>query len=57
MRVMVEKYLYSDTDAQALCDFLEPMLVVDMRDRSNARDMVDHYWLQVTEEEEAIAEW
>ncbi len=36
-RVMMEKYLYTDRDATLLCDFLEPMLVVDMKQRSHAR--------------------
>ncbi len=54
---MTEKYLYSEAYAQALCDFLEPMLAVDMRKRCHARDMVDHYWLQITEDEEDVEEW
>ncbi|RXW22965.1 hypothetical protein EST38_g2890 [Candolleomyces aberdarensis] len=55
-RVMVEKYLYSEEGAGVLCDFLEPMLAVDFRDRVNARDMVDHPWLDVSDEEEPF-EW
>ena len=44
-RVMTEKYGYSESDAMALSDFLLPMLVVDMRERAHARDMLDHPWL------------
>ncbi|KAI0757348.1 kinase-like protein [Daedaleopsis nitida] len=46
-RVMVEKYLWSEADSQALCDFLEPMLAIDHRERKHARDLVDHKWLEV----------
>ncbi|KIJ21545.1 hypothetical protein PAXINDRAFT_152013 [Paxillus involutus ATCC 200175] len=57
-RVMVEKYLFSDSDARALCDFLELMLAVDQRERKEARDMVDHAWLHVRDEEWAgVEEW
>ncbi|KAJ2927180.1 hypothetical protein H1R20_g9931, partial [Candolleomyces eurysporus] len=55
-RVMVEKYLYSEEDAGVLCAFLEPMLAVDFRDRVYARDMVDHPWLAISDEEEPF-EW
>jgi serine/threonine-protein kinase SRPK3 len=43
---MKEKYLYSERDAAALCDFLEPMLQPDMRQRADVRDLVDHPWLE-----------
>ncbi|KAK0456368.1 kinase-like domain-containing protein [Armillaria borealis] len=56
-RVMMEKYLYTDRDATLLCDFLEPMLVVDMKQRSNARDMIDHRWLDVVEGDEVAGSW
>ncbi|KAG7439095.1 kinase-like protein [Guyanagaster necrorhizus] len=56
-RVMVEKYLYTDRDATILCDFLEPMLVVDMKQRSHARDMIDHQWLDVVEGDEVVGSW
>ncbi|KAI0080057.1 kinase-like protein [Panus rudis PR-1116 ss-1] len=46
-RVMIEKYLWSESDAQAFCEFLEPMLVIDHRKRAQARDLVDHPWLDV----------
>ncbi|CAL1696201.1 unnamed protein product [Somion occarium] len=46
-RVMMEKYLWSEPDAAALCEFLEPMLVVDHRKRKQAHDMVGHPWLEV----------
>ncbi|KAG7450208.1 kinase-like protein [Guyanagaster necrorhizus] len=56
-RVMVEKYLYTDQDATILCDFLEPMLVIDMKQRSHARDMIDHRWLDVVEGDEVAGSW
>ncbi|KAL4247273.1 Serine/Arginine-Rich Protein Kinase [Abortiporus biennis] len=45
-RVMVEKYLWDPEDALAFCDFLEPMLTIDHRKRSQARDMIAHPWLK-----------
>ncbi|KAK0465261.1 kinase-like domain-containing protein [Desarmillaria tabescens] len=56
-RVMMEKYLYTDRDATILCDFLEPMLVIDMKQRSHARDMIDHRWLDVVEGDEVAGSW
>ena len=53
---MIEKYLYSEEDSAALCAFLEPMLAVDFRDRVNARDVTEHPWLDVSNEEESF-EW
>lgn len=53
---MTEKYLYNDEDADSLCSFMNPMLTPDMRDRVNARDMVDHPWLSISNEEE-ITDW
>lgn len=44
---MMEKYLWSEPDAAALCAFLEPMLVVDHRKRKQARELVNHPWLEV----------
>jgi len=55
-RVMMEKYLYKEKDAVALCDFLEPMLAVDQRDRKEARDMVGHPWMDV-DVDECIEDW
>jgi serine/threonine-protein kinase SRPK3 len=55
-KVMMEKYLYSENDAVALCDFLEPMLAVDHRDRKEAREMVGHPWMEV-DEDEWVGEW
>lgn len=55
-RVMTEKYLYSEEDSAALCAFLEPMLSVDFRNRVNARDVAEHPWLDVSNEEESF-EW
>lgn len=53
---MIEKYLYSEEDSDALCAFLSPMLAADFRERVNARDVIDHPWLDVSNEEEAL-EW
>lgn len=51
-RVMMEKYLFTERDSQALCDFLEPMLRIDFRARARASDMVDHPWLDSADEVE-----
>ncbi|KAH7929395.1 kinase-like protein [Leucogyrophana mollusca] len=57
-RVMTEKYLFSAADATALCTFLEPMLAIDQRARKEARDMIDHPWLDVKDEEwVGLEEW
>ncbi|PIL30940.1 hypothetical protein GSI_07109 [Ganoderma sinense ZZ0214-1] len=56
-RVMVEKYLWSEEDATALCSFLEPMLVIDHRERKHAHDMVDHPWLEVDPLSEDLWGW
>ncbi|KAF8140045.1 kinase-like protein [Boletus edulis] len=57
-RVMVEKYLFSSAVAAGLCAFLEPMLAVDQRERKEARDMVDHKWLHIKDEEWlSVGEW
>ncbi|KAG2146510.1 kinase-like protein [Suillus bovinus] len=50
-RVMTEKYLFSISEANDLCSFLEPMLAVDQRERKEVRDMVGHFWLDVKDEE------
>ncbi|KIY51324.1 kinase-like protein [Fistulina hepatica ATCC 64428] len=55
--VMMQKYLYTEQHAKALCEFLEPMLVVDFKHRRNARDMVDHPWLEVTPEDDVVGDW
>ena len=56
-RVMVEKYLWSERDAEALCEFLLPMLTIDHRRRAQARDMVDHPWLEVDPLSEDLWGW
>jgi hypothetical protein len=56
-RVMAEKYLYSEEDADNLCSFLEPMLAADMRKRKHAREMVGHPWLEVVEADGEVGEW
>ncbi|TFK30402.1 kinase-like protein [Coprinopsis marcescibilis] len=55
-RVMTEKYLYTDEDSKSLCSFLLPMLTTDMRQRAHARDLVNHEWLNISDEEE-VPEW
>jgi len=56
-RVMIEKYLWSEADAAAVCEFLEPMLVVDQRERAHAREMVDHPWLEVDLASQDLSSW
>lgn len=57
-RVMIEKYHFTERDSVALCKFLLPMLAVDRRKRVNARDVVDHGWLNPTlEDDMADGEW
>ncbi|TRM65977.1 kinase-like domain-containing protein [Schizophyllum amplum] len=55
--VMMQKYLYSEADADALCDFLLPMLTPDFHRRTRAVDMIDHPWLNVTPADEVVGEW
>ena len=54
---MVEKYLWSETDADALCKFLEPLLAVDQKARAQARKMVNHPWLEVDPLSEELWGW
>ena len=54
---MIEKYLFSDSDASLLCEFLEPLLATDMKDRAYARDLRDHKWLEITLEDGIVTEW
>ncbi|KAI0724203.1 Pkinase-domain-containing protein [Cerioporus squamosus] len=56
-RVMVEKYLWSERDSEALCEFLLPMLTIDHRERKHARDMVNHPWLEVDPLSEDLWGW
>ena len=56
-RVMIEKYLFSEPDAVLLCEFLEPLLAVDMKERAHARDLRDHRWLEITLEDGIVTEW
>jgi hypothetical protein len=56
-RVMVEKYLFSESDATLLCEFLEPLLATDMKDRVYARDVKDHKWLEIATEDGIVTEW
>ncbi|TFK57525.1 kinase-like protein [Heliocybe sulcata] len=46
--VMMEKYTFSEEDAQALCGFLLPMLAIDHRERASAHKMSNHPWLDVS---------
>lgn len=54
---MIEKYLFSEPDAVLLCEFLEPLLAVDMKERAHARDLRDHRWLEITLEDGIVTEW
>ena len=56
-RVMIEKYLFSESDATLLCEFLEPLLATDMKDRAYARDLKDHKWLEISSEDAIVTEW
>lgn len=53
----MEKYLYTDADATMLCDFLGPMLAPDMKDRKDAKDMLDHPWMQACADDEPVDQW
>ena len=46
-RVMAEKYMWNVEASKAFCAFLQPMLELDWRKRAQARDLVDHPWLNV----------
>lgn len=50
-RVMAEKYMWTVEASKAFCEFLVPMLEQDWRKRAQARDLVDHPWLNVDDEE------
>ena len=54
---MIEKYLYTEEESATLCEFLEPMLTVDMRQRAQARDVKNHKWLEPCESDGPVAEW
>lgn len=56
-RVMMEKYQWTAEEAAALCAFLEPMLEVDYRKRAQARDLLDHPWLEVDLADEDFVGW
>ncbi|KAK7468660.1 hypothetical protein VKT23_003164 [Stygiomarasmius scandens] len=56
-RVMVEKYMYSEADSEAFCDFILPMLTIEMKKRAAARDMIEHKWLSITEADDCDEEW
>ena len=51
-RVMVEKYLFTQTDSEALCEFLLPMLNIDYTQRVSAGEMAKHEWLEKPDEVE-----
>jgi len=54
---MVEKYMYSEADSESFCDFLLPMLTIEMKKRAAARDMIEHKWLSITEADHCDEEW
>ncbi|KAF9455511.1 kinase-like domain-containing protein [Collybia nuda] len=56
-RVMMEKYLFAEADADNLCEFLLPMLEIDMKKRVHARDMLNHRWLALSPADEVVGEW
>lgn len=46
--VLIEKYKFSETDANEISDFLLPMLELDPRKRADAGGLVNHPWLKDT---------
>ncbi|KAJ7770845.1 CMGC/SRPK protein kinase [Mycena maculata] len=56
-RVMQEKYLWNESDTAVLCSFLESMLAIDPRKRKDAKDMLDHPWLEVSAADNVVGEW
>lgn len=54
---MSEKYLCTMEESRALCEFLEPMLAVDMRKRATAKEMKAHQWLQPSPSDEVVSDW
>ncbi|KAJ7071511.1 kinase-like domain-containing protein [Mycena amicta] len=56
-RVMTEKYLWKEADATVVCAFLEPMLAIDPRNRADAKDMLDHRWLEVSGVDDVVGDW
>ena len=44
--VLVEKYHFSQEDAQGVSDFMQPMLDFDPRSRATALDSLRHPWLR-----------
>lgn len=46
-RVMVEKYMWTAEASKAFCEFLLPMLELDWHKRAQAKDLVDHPWMNV----------
>ena len=47
-RVLVEKYLWGEEEADAMTDFLTPMLHYSPLSRMTAKDCLAHPWLQET---------
>lgn len=46
-KVMVEKYTWTAEASKTFCEFLLPMLELDWRKRAQAKDLVEHPWLNV----------
>jgi serine/threonine protein kinase len=51
--VLVEKYRLKQHEAQALNDFLLPMLTYQPESRASAQEMLNHYWLNMPADHEA----
>lgn len=45
--ILIQRYKMDKKEAQALEDFLLPMLRVRPEDRARAKDMINHYWLDI----------
>ncbi|KAL6299628.1 kinase-like domain-containing protein [Sparassis latifolia] len=56
-RVMAEKYLWTEENSEAFCAFLEPMLIIDYRERMQARDLIHHPWLEVDLMSDDLCGW
>ena len=48
-KVLVEKYRIKEDEAQALADFLLPMLEWNHETRASAQEMLKHPWLSMAD--------
>jgi len=50
--VLIEKYRFKEQEAQGLADFLMPMISWYPERRASAKEMINHYWLDMPDDEE-----